>query len=293
MKFYTGIGARKTPSEILAIMTAFAKKMSEKNFILRSGGAEGADQAFEKGAGKLKEIYLSKDATKESKALAKKFHPAWNVCDDFTKNLHGRSSFQVLGKDLNTPSNFVVCWTPDGCISHDERSISTGGTGTAISIASDSLVPVFNLIRQPHLKRILKFINDEKISPPKAICIRPPWAYLVALGIKPVENRVWKSPYRGPLLIHSGDTWDAEGAEWILFTFPELAPIVEEAKKYRKCIIGRVNMVDCVSQHNSKWFFGPHGFVFENPVLFKEPVPFPGQQRIFSVPEKIFERCHE
>jgi len=38
-------------------MTKIAQRMSEKGFVLRSGGAKGADEAFENGAGE-KEIYL-------------------------------------------------------------------------------------------------------------------------------------------------------------------------------------------------------------------------------------------
>ena len=40
----------------------------------------------------------------------------------------------------------------------------------------------------------------------KTLSIRNPWAYLIAYGVKDVENRSWKTDYRGELLIHaSGD----------------------------------------------------------------------------------------
>lgn len=57
MKIYTGIGSRETPYEILQLMKELARLMSEC-FILRSGGADGADSAFESGCSGLKEIYL-------------------------------------------------------------------------------------------------------------------------------------------------------------------------------------------------------------------------------------------
>jgi hypothetical protein len=44
----------------------------------------------------------------------------------------------------------------------------------------------------------------------KTLSIRNPWAYLVAYGVKDVENRSWKTDYRGDFLIHcSGkpDDW--------------------------------------------------------------------------------------
>lgn len=38
----------------------------------------------------------------------------------------------------------------------------------------------------------------------KALSIKQPWAGLILLGQKPVENRTWMSGYVGPLLIHAG-----------------------------------------------------------------------------------------
>jgi hypothetical protein len=37
----------------------------------------------------------------------------------------------------------------------------------------------------------------------KALCIRQPWASLIAKGIKTIELRTWKTSYRGSLLILS------------------------------------------------------------------------------------------
>lgn len=48
-----------------------------------------------------------------------------------------RNSYQVLEKDLNTPVEFVLCWTKDGKAS--------GGTGQAMRIAKDKNIPIFNL----------------------------------------------------------------------------------------------------------------------------------------------------
>lgn len=49
-RYYTGIGSRKTPDSICLLMTKIASLMSKKGFILRSGGATGADSAFELGS---------------------------------------------------------------------------------------------------------------------------------------------------------------------------------------------------------------------------------------------------
>lgn len=160
--FYTGVGSRKTPPEILLIMEHISRALYKTGFVLRSGGAVGADLAFEAGAGTRKSIYLAKHCTNEACAIAKKYHPVWDRLPLFSQKLHGRNAFQVLGGCLDEPSKFLVCWTPDGCTCHAERTIATGGTGTAISIASENGVPVFNLQRADHLQRIVNFINKFK-----------------------------------------------------------------------------------------------------------------------------------
>ena len=50
MKYYTGVGARATPKDILKLMEDIAFKLAQKGYVLRSGAADGADTAFEIGA---------------------------------------------------------------------------------------------------------------------------------------------------------------------------------------------------------------------------------------------------
>lgn len=69
---------------------------------------------------------------------------------DSYKKLHGRNAFQCAGLDLNTPSKFLICWTPDGEI--------IGGTATSINISLVYGIPVFNLSKEEDLKRINKFL---------------------------------------------------------------------------------------------------------------------------------------
>lgn len=170
MKFYTGIGSRRTPDNILKQMHDIAVLLS-KEYILRSGGANGADTAFESGANNCKEIYLPwKNFNNNSSQLynvcdkaieiAQKHHPRWNILSDAAKKLMGRNVYQILGKDLNTPSQFVLCYTLDGCESHKTRSAETGGTGLAISLASLSNIPIFNMANDGWLYKFEMFLFD-------------------------------------------------------------------------------------------------------------------------------------
>ncbi|MFW6243324.1 MAG: hypothetical protein ACOC2W_04115 [bacterium] len=180
MKFYTGIGSRKVPYNIMNIMTIIATKLSERDYILRSGGANGSDNAFEKEViNNNKDIYLPSSYFNGRKSnminyydvtqfnnyniaydIALKNHPNFNVLSPFVKKLMTRNTYQILGKDLETLSDFVICWTPDGCSHHNERRLSTGGTGQAISIASKHNIQIFNLCREDHKIKLFNFIKN-------------------------------------------------------------------------------------------------------------------------------------
>ena len=148
---YVGIGARATPDHILEAMESMGRFMAEHGHTLRSGGARGADQAFEIGCDQrsgTKEIYLPHKgfqgsrsplfgSCREARMIASKYHPKWDALGSYVRDLMARNSYQILGKDLKTPADFVVCWTPGG------REV--GGTSQAIRIAKDYDIPVINL----------------------------------------------------------------------------------------------------------------------------------------------------
>lgn len=158
--FYTGVGSRETPEDILSLMTKCAIKLREKGLGLRSGKAPGADTAFELGAGTEKQIFVPWDGFQggrleyqvwdECYEIASKFHPAWQYLGRGARALMARNVLQVLGPNLCDPSEFTICWTPDGAYTQAMRSKKTGGTGLAISISCEYGVPVFNLQNKIH-----------------------------------------------------------------------------------------------------------------------------------------------
>lgn len=166
---YAGIGSRNTPEPILNLMTRVAHKLEKDGWWLNSGGARGADTAFNIGVVKNKTIYIPWDnyngLTLEypisSKALdlASKHHPIWMKLSDAAKYLMARNCYQIFSHTLEDPVKFVICWTPDGCYHHNTRTIATGGTGLAISLASLNNIPVFNLFNEDHEKRMIDFLT--------------------------------------------------------------------------------------------------------------------------------------
>lgn len=151
-EYYAGIGSRKIDKSTEDFMTKFANVIENTRIVLRSGGAEGSDKAFEKGVEKKanKNIFYAEDADLMSYFAAYLFHPAPYILskNEYAKKLMARNTFQVLGdlsSDVIEPSLFVVCWTKDGVETHKQRTKETGGTGQAISIADIFEIPVINL----------------------------------------------------------------------------------------------------------------------------------------------------
>ena len=158
---YAGIGARKTPKDVLRKMRNAAKAMATMGFTLRSGGAPGADCAFSEGYEQVLspdgflEIYLPKyqfngficdgitchgPPGAEARAIAKTIHPYWANLGNLGRDFMARNAHQILGLDLETPCQFILCWTADGKAS--------GGTGQAIRHADKLGIPVLNFRNQ-------------------------------------------------------------------------------------------------------------------------------------------------
>lgn len=159
MKIYAGIGSRETPDVALGLMIDIGKALAQRGYMLRSGAAPGADTAFERGCdlGRGdKEIFLpwngfnSRLVTgpqkniihtipNEAFDMAAEFHPAWDRCSEAAMKLHARNCMQILGRNLNDPVDFVICWTPGGR--------GTGGTGQALRLAKARGITIMDLGR--------------------------------------------------------------------------------------------------------------------------------------------------
>lgn len=167
--YYTGIGSRETPAEVAQMMVKIGAICAKKGFILRSGGADGADKAFENGCDKIggqKEIYLpwkgfngsqsnlyDLPKTNLAEEMAFQYHPNLYACKPPVIKLMTRNSFQVLGADLKTKSSFVVCYCPI-----DNNGNLKGGTAQALRIAKDKKIPIFNLYDKDQLDLLKQFI---------------------------------------------------------------------------------------------------------------------------------------
>jgi hypothetical protein len=149
IKTYIGVGSRETPKHVCEAFTWIGGFLHSKGFVLRSGNADGADMAFQ-GKRNSDEIYLPWNGFNNSKYSA---CPIKDECYSIlktvmgnshfaklssgAKKLHGRNVYQVLGKELDNPSLFLICWT--------KRGETIGGTATAIKLAKLHGIPIINV----------------------------------------------------------------------------------------------------------------------------------------------------
>ncbi|MFC3674707.1 ASCH domain-containing protein [Ferrovibrio xuzhouensis] len=138
----------------------------------------------------------------------------------------------------------------------------------------------------------------------KALSIRAPWWWFILHGGKDIENRSWRTNFRGTVLVHAAKTIvksnlrddlacagaimkasghsQTEIPRWRDFLDPQ----------YRGALVGTVGITDCLSASTSPWFFGSRGFVLRNPTPFRNqsggcPIPFKGAQGFFDVPDDL------
>jgi len=116
----------------------------------------------------------------------------------------------------------------------------------------------------------------------KALSIKQPWATLIAHGIKDIENRTWRTKFRGRIYIHAS----AKAAIY-QFTDQQTTVLHNTPTIFRdnfddhvfSAIIGEVDIVDCEIGHSSVWaeHAAPgdkpiYNWVLANPVLYDQPI---------------------
>lgn len=160
-KYVAFVGSRKAGMKIMERYKPLVLEYERRGYILRSGNAYGFDKIINYVHPASREIYLPyadfggeaegnimipSEFSNYSKAveIVRKLHPNRNLSDIHIRYL-ARDVYQVLGKDLNTPSEIVYCWSEDGAEKLEEITEKTGGTAMAIRVALNYHIPVVNL----------------------------------------------------------------------------------------------------------------------------------------------------
>ncbi|EIP96861.1 ASCH domain-containing protein [Opitutaceae bacterium TAV1] len=141
-------------------------------------------------------------------------------------------------------------------------------------------------LRPPGVSTLPGLFRRHPDLPRVALSIRQPWSFFVVHGFKDIENRTWRTHFRGPVLIHAGGTPEPiyiEDEEFISSALGRPYPQdLSEGHAPVGGIVGVAEIVDCVTVSRSPWFGGPFGFVLRNarPLPF---VPLKGKRGFFPV----------
>jgi hypothetical protein len=126
----------------------------------------------------------------------------------------------------------------------------------------------------------------------KGLSIAQPWASAVAFAGKDIENRSWRSHYRGPLAIHASGTVYKDNLDYRcrVIRGGDKRPVIDWINRGRRRfglepedrdniivshIIAIAMFVDTVEKSSSPWFGGEWGWVLKGIVPI-EPIPWVG-----------------
>lgn len=127
--------------------------------------------------------------------------------------------------------------------------------------------------------------------PDVALSINQPWSWLIVRRYKPIENRNWRTNYRGAIAIHAGKKLDTAAWNDVVSGFHPVTGALQrfdfdEAAARSGGIVGLADIVDCVEESDSDWFVGRYGFVLANQRAV-DFIPCKGALGLFNWKERV------
>jgi len=135
----------------------------------------------------------------------------------------------------------------------------------------------------------------------KALTLHQPYASLMALGIKTIETRSWKTNYRGPIAIHSSrrivNYIDSSLKNYLE---NKLGPLENLPKSG---ILAICNLYDCIEMTYDNCptdfmeckcgLFYPGRFMWKTELIktFKKPIPARGKQGLWTIDDELLRVC--
>lgn len=150
-KTFAACGEWELPEDVMAELTAIAEELLQEKYIMRLDGNPGACEAFLNACEYEEdmELYIPWENFNDHEtghhkvtagALEQAFlhHPDWTQVGDEDARLEiGRYSYLILGKDLKSPCDFLICYSDQGKAESDDIA-------QVIRIADSNLIPVFD-----------------------------------------------------------------------------------------------------------------------------------------------------
>jgi hypothetical protein len=124
------------------------------------------------------------------------------------------------------------------------------------------------------------------------IVVRQPWAWLIVNGHKDIENRSWRTHYRGALLIQASANLPSQGELDECRAFAKKRGVTLPDEYETGGIVGIATLKDRVTRSRSKWFQGPIGWVLTEPKRLRF-LRMKGRLGLFDPPPAIRKRVLE
>lgn len=168
------MGPRKVTGKIQAVMTAFAQVLDNHRAILRSGGGEGTEAAFEAGS-TLKVVYLpwngfnGKEGAHyipiDAKLTAAHLHPSWAIANSETRLLLARDVLRLCGEDNKSPVKFLVYWDINEGTKATQSNTVVSNLSLIVKHAKSLNIPTFNMAKASDLAIINNVVTTNSLEP--------------------------------------------------------------------------------------------------------------------------------
>lgn len=97
----------------------------------------------------------------EAEEFTQRYHPKGKKLSRGAKSMMNRNAMQILGYDLELPSDFLICCsTGTKCDSIGNIYDVDGGTGQAVRIAYAYHIPVYNIANKDSYEDLCEFLNE-------------------------------------------------------------------------------------------------------------------------------------
>lgn len=113
------------------------------------------------------------------------------------------------------------------------------------------------------------------------LTIKQPWASIIFEGGKTVENRTWKSEYRGKVYITTSqkferiytNTFTEQQTKSLKENYPNLLNRIKQENLPLGCVVGEVNLTNIIENSVSIWAVqNQYHWVFTNIKKYEKPI---------------------
>ncbi len=122
----------------------------------------------------------------------------------------------------------------------------------------------------------------------RCLAVMQPWAWAIVAGAKDIENRSWKTDYRGPVVIQASSTKTVVNG---LAKEHQLRP----REFSYGALIGVADLVDVIPLSEkleaNPWAFGPRCWIFRNARAFQRPISLKGKLNLYVLADDVAQKA--